>query len=235
MIAVAKNQRQFLLAAVKSMCRVFWGPDDRFCESVQTGEFYSPFKALSTWMTFHPPDVLDQIKEVIDHHTDSPSFCSDLEAIYVRLFISSRGGIAAPLYQSCYEYENAPLMGASATDMQQRFESKGLSLAEDMNEPPDHLAIELEYLYYLLEAGWDQDNWDLLDEAVSFATDILIPWLTPFSERLSADTNSHFYSLMTSLLMSILTTIQIEDDAKSGSAKNASSQASSPPAALPPG
>ena len=192
------------------MCRIFWGPDDRFCESVQKGSFLTPFEALSAWVAYTPSDVIDKIRDVIDHHVDVPSFCSDLEEIYVRLFISTRGRLAAPLYQSCYEYENAQLMGVAAGDMQKRFESKGLALAESMNEPPDHLSIELEYLYFLLEAGWDQDNRDLLDEAVSFAADILIPWLTQLYERLSADTNSHFYSLMTSLLMSILTTIQTD-------------------------
>jgi TorA-specific chaperone len=204
-IRVANHQRQPLLAALKTMSQIFWGPDDWFGKSVQSEEFFLPFEALSTWMTFQPPDVLDQVKALIHHHADAPSFCNDLEAIYVRLFISSRGGIAAPLYQSCYEYENAPLMGASAVDMQQRFASKGLSLTEDMNEPPDHLSIELEYLYFLLEAGWDQDNQAFLDEAVSFSADTLMPWLTQFSERLSADTSSQFYSLMTLLLISILT------------------------------
>lgn len=208
MISFPERQRQTLLTAIKSMCRIFWGPDDRFCESVQKGSFLIPFEVLSTWVAYSPPDIIDKIRDVVDHYADAPSFCSDLEDIYVRLFISTRGGIAAPLYQSCYEYENASLMGAPASDMQKRFESKELSLAENMNEPPDHLSIELEYLYFLLKTGWAGENRALLDEAASFAADILMPWLSRFSERLSADTNGHFYSLMTSLLMSILITIQ---------------------------
>ncbi|MEA3230193.1 MAG: molecular chaperone TorD family protein [Thermodesulfobacteriota bacterium] len=208
MISFPERQRQTLLTAIKSMCRIFWGPDDRFCESVQKGSFLIPFEVLSTWVAYSPPDIIDKIRDVVDHYADAPSFCSDLEDIYVRLFISTRGGIAAPLYQSCYEYENASLMGTPADDMQKRFESKGLSLAENMNEPPDHLSIELEYLYFLLKTGWAGENRALLDEAASFAADILMPWLSRFSERLSADTNGHFYSLMTSLLMSILITIQ---------------------------
>lgn len=210
MISFPERQRQALLTAIKSMCRIFWGPDDRFCESVQKGSFLTPFEALSTGVAYSPPDVLDKIRDVVDHHADVSSFCSDLEEIYVRLFISTRGGIAAPLYQSCYEYENASLMGAPAGDMQKRFESKELSLAENMNEPPDHLSIELEYLYFLLETGWAGDNPALLDEAASFAADILIPWLTQFYDRLAMETAGRFYVLMTSLLVSILKLIAVK-------------------------
>ena len=204
MISLPKRQRQALLTAIKSMCRIFWGPDDRFCESVKKGSFLSPFEALSTLMIFHPPDILDRIRDVADNHSDVPSLCSDLEEAYVRLFISTRGGIVAPLYQSCYEYENAPLLGVAAGDMQKRFESKGLALTENVNEPPDHISIELEYLYFLLETGWAGENRELLDEALSFTADNLIPWLTQFSDRLAAETAGRFYAIMTSLLISIL-------------------------------
>ncbi|NIQ90076.1 MAG: molecular chaperone TorD family protein, partial [Desulfobacterales bacterium] len=70
-----------------------------------------------------------------------------LEEGYVRLFISAKGGITAPLYESCYEFEGAPLMGRAAAEMKERFETKDLSVADTIQEPPDHLSIELEYLY----------------------------------------------------------------------------------------
>lgn len=200
----SSKQHQALLTAIQSISQVFWGPDDCFCESVKNGFFFIPFEELSQWVDYDPVDILDRIREVADHHTDTPSFCSHFEEVYVRLFISNRGGIAAPLYQSCYEYENAPLMGAAATDMKERFELAGLSLAEDMNEPPDHLSIELEYLYYLLETGWTEDSQALLDEAAAFSEDNLIPWLTKLFKRLPEEGTGCFYSLCASLLISIL-------------------------------
>ncbi len=214
---VGEKKHCALLAAVQTMSRVFWGPDDQLCDSIRTGAFLSPFEALSPWIIFAPPDVLDQIRdqirERIGRHTDVSSFCADLEADYVRLFINARDGIVAPLYQSCYEYDNAPLMGASASAMQRRFESKGLALAGEMNEPPDHLAIELEYLYFLLKAGRDQGNQTFPDEAPSFATNIMMPWLTQFSKRLSdKGTTTCFYSLVTALLLSILQAVGAEEN-----------------------
>jgi len=43
-------------------------------------------------------------------------------------------------------------MGESAGVMRQLFKSKKLSLADSINEPPDHLSIELEYLYFFTSA-----------------------------------------------------------------------------------
>ena len=197
-------QREALKAGLRSLCRLYRGPDDHFRQSLQNGAFLQPFHALAAWMIFQPPDVLGQIGALFDQYSDINSICSKLEETHVRLFVNTREGITAPLYQSCYEYENAPLMGASAMEMRRRFKSKGLALAEDVNEPPDHLSIQLEYLYYLLDTGWAENKGGLLEEASSFAGDTLLPWLTKLLERLPKDADSRYYVLSTLLLISIL-------------------------------
>ena len=98
--------------------------------------------------------------------------------------------------------------------MKQRFESKGLSMADDLNEPPDHLAIELEYLYFLLEKGWaDKDN-ELVAEAASFAGESVLPWVVQFRNQLNNETKCPFYPLSATLLVAIL--IFIADFVKNG-------------------
>jgi TorA maturation chaperone TorD len=49
-------------------------------------------------------------------------------------------------------------MGEPAIDMKNRYESKGLSLSDEIHEPPDHISIEQEYLYFLLDKGWSDDD-----------------------------------------------------------------------------
>jgi TorA maturation chaperone TorD len=71
----------------------------------------------------------------------------------VRLFISNRTGITAPLFHSCYASGDGLLMGEPARMMREVLAAQGLDLAETVHEPPDHLSIELEYLYYLRERG----------------------------------------------------------------------------------
>ena len=89
--------------------------------------------------------------------------------------------------------------------MKERFDSKGLSLGDHIHEPPDHLAIELEYLYFLLDKGWSDGDASLVDEAVSFAAEIMLPWVTKFQERIApVETECCFYQLITTMLCSIL-------------------------------
>ena len=96
-----------------------------------------------------------------------------MEEEYIRLFISCKGGIDAPLYHSCYFSDDALLMGEPA--VKKKYASRGLDLAADLHEPTDHISIELEYLYFLLKKGWDDNEPVLIAEAASFASNTLLP------------------------------------------------------------
>ena len=43
----------------------------------------------------------------------------------------------------------------------------------NIHEPPDHLAIELEYLCFLLSNGWQDQDGELIAEAGAFAAERL--------------------------------------------------------------
>ncbi|NNL78445.1 MAG: molecular chaperone TorD family protein, partial [Desulfobacterales bacterium] len=141
------------------------------------------------------------------------------EEAYVRLFVNARGGIVAPPYQSCYIGTEeigtkASLMGEPAVLMKQRFKSKGLSLASNMNEPPDHLAIELEYLYFLLEKGWADKSNEFVVEAAFFADQTMLPWVIQFRNLLKNETMCPLYPLSVNLLVSVLMVIADLDKVK---------------------
>jgi len=195
--------RTALLEGIAALCRIFWGPDDASCEAMLTGDLFRPFGVLAPSVDTTPPDTLDRIRFETTRFSSCSTLNQNLEEAYVRLFISSRQGITAPLYQSCYEYENAPLMGPPAEEMKNRFLSKGLSLAENFHEPPDHISLELEYLYFLLESGWTLKDEDLLAEAASFAA-AMIPWIIQFRDKLEGETRGHFYWMAVSLLIALL-------------------------------
>lgn len=109
---------------------------------------------------------------------------SGLEAEYVRLFIAGPGGVPAPLYESCHQDGERRTMGQSALDMRDRLAAAGLSVSLDSNEPPDHLTLELEYLYHLCSEGW-AGNPALADQAQSFAAEVMLPWVRRFRDSLA--------------------------------------------------
>ena len=210
------HQKAFL-EGIASLAGIYWGPDAESSRDLLRGVYLKPFEALKPIVGYEPPGILDQLKAINTSFTDEYEIFQSLEQSYVRLFINSRDGITAPLYASCYEAgstagEDAALMGLPAVLMKERFESKGLSLGNHIHEPPDHLAIELEYLYFLLASGWADDKAALRDEAVSFAADVLLPWVIKFEERLGAvETESRFYQLTTAVLRAILRFIGASD------------------------
>ena len=140
----------------------------------------------------------------INAFPDGESLYQHLEEGYVRLFISAKGGIAAPLYESCYEFQGAPLMGRAAAEMKKRFEAKGLSVSESIQEPPDHLSIELEYLYFLLNKGWREEDEDLAVEGSKFAAHTMLLWVSELSQKLANEEECRFYPLIATILLEIL-------------------------------
>ena len=208
-----------LLEGVALLSRFYWGPDADFSRDLLRGAFLKPFEALIPMVSYEPPGIIDELKAINASFAGEDEIFQYLEQAYVRLFINS-DGIIAPLYASCYAAgsapgEDAPLMGPPAVSMKERFESKGLSLGDHIHEPPDHLSVELEYLYFLLQKGWGDDDTALQEEAVTFAAEIMLPWVIKFQQRLEAiETNCRFYQLTTAILCAILRFIGVTDKPK---------------------
>jgi len=205
-----KTHQAALLEGVALLSRFYWGPAVDDSRDLLRGTYLKTFEALKPVMRYEPPGIIDELKAISTSFTSDDAIFQCLEQAYVRLFINSRDGISAPLYASCYmpggaPEADSPLMGPPAVMIKERFESKGLSLGDHIHEPPDHLSIELEYLYFLLERGWSTDDAALIDEAVSFSAEIMLPWVHKFQQRLvTVETECRFYQLITAILCAIL-------------------------------
>ena len=207
-----KKINDAVLEGVEIMCRVFWGPDLESCRHMIEGNFFQSFETILTKPEAKPSVILDNINSIINRFDTHQSLFHHLNECYVRLFVNNKEGITTPLYQSCYEFENAPMMGESAVKMNKRFKSKGLSMENRVHEPPDHLAIELEYLFFLLQdsgVGRD-DNQDkfVSNEAASFAAETMLPWVIVINQRLKSVTDDcRFYYLASGILVLLLSLI----------------------------
>ena len=205
-----KSQQTELLESVAELSKIFWGPDPDSSRDILQGTYLRPFESLKPIVNYEPPGIIEELRTIHTRFTEENAIFQFLEQAYVRLFINSREGIAAPLYASCYvdektPGENALLMGSPAVMMKKRFESRGLSLSDNMHEPPDHLSIELEYLYFLLGKGWSDNEGELIAEATSFASDVMLPWVIKLQKRLVAvETECRFYQLISAILCAIL-------------------------------
>ncbi len=146
-------------------------------------------------------------KVLAEHQVQLDTFCAELESEYVRLFVAAKGGAASPPYASCYMEDRPPcMMGPPAQDMQHRLETEGLALDSQGDAgklPPDHLATQLELLYYLFTLAASGDAAaaaraaDLIDQAMA-------PWARRFTGAVAQADQSGFFAPAAAWMLQVL-------------------------------
>lgn len=177
-------QRELTLAGLRNLCKLYWGPDVTQCREMIDGNFFQPFKELAPLLSEESGAALAVVDEMLKPMSSPTALLERLHPLHIALFVNNPKGLVTPLYHSCYLYDGAPLMGPPAQQMQQRLEAIGLSMTSHMNEPPDHISIELECLFYMLDMGWSTGFKELLPQAALFAGTEIAEWLPTFRDRL---------------------------------------------------
>jgi len=204
------KSQKVILEGIDALCCIFWGPDPDQCRTLLDGDFTAVFETVEKALGNKIHEGLNKFKAIIQAYDDPEELFLTLNEEYVRLFISNLNGVTAPLFESCYEYENAPLMGPAATRMKELLDSAGLDISDDFNEPPDHLCIELELLYFTLEKVWKTKSKKngRLKEAEAFVSEVMLPWINTFYKKLASEYPDSFYTLSTDILLELLQSVK---------------------------
>lgn len=116
---------------------------------------------------------------------------------YARLFIGPFEMIAPP-YGSVYLESNKRLMGDSTLIVQKKYQEAGLT--REVQEAPDHIALELEFMHYLCLQESSAAAQDKKDEAFryslmqnEFISQLLAPWIGDFCGNIRKGTDNEFY------------------------------------------
>jgi TorA maturation chaperone TorD len=201
------DSQKAILEGIDAICCIFWGPDPDQCRTLLDGDFTAVFESVESELGNSIHEGLEKFKLILKGFDDHENLFLALNEEYVRLFISNLNGVTAPLFESCYEYENAPLMGPAAIRMKDLLDSAGLDISEDFNEPPDHLCIELELLYYILERAWKGKKSGQLKDARDFVSEVMLPWVNTFYNRLVSEYPDCFYTVSASILLELLQSV----------------------------
>ncbi|BCS89320.1 TorD/DmsD family molecular chaperone [Pseudodesulfovibrio sediminis] len=183
-----------LLKLIELSVAVFRGPDAATWDKINSAGLPELLERVQKF-SLPVASVIQEMRSVLDQSLASAEGISSLETEYVRLFIAGQGGVPAPLYESCYHADEPQTMGHSAQEMRARLEQVGLAVSLDSNEPPDHLTIELEYLFFLLSEGWFGNDAQAAMGA-DFAKTIMLPWMRLFRDAL-AESDPHPVFLQT--------------------------------------
>jgi TorA maturation chaperone TorD len=141
------------------------------------------------------PYIASMRREWIGLGNEINELCVD----YARLFVGPYA-LLAPPYGSVYLDRERQVMGNSTMDVCTRYEEAGLELAGHFKEPPDHIAAELEFLYFLIFKALDAaEHADMesfsryLEKRKHFLSDHLGAWISDFQWNVEEKAETNFY------------------------------------------
>ena len=119
-----------------------------------------------------------------------------LKVDFARLFVGPYK-LLAPPYGSVY-LEDGKLVGDSTMNVKMWYEKEGLDIV--IKDAPDHITMELEFMYYLItkqiEAIKDSNQQELqsyVPKQASFLQVHLARWLPRFVEKVQQNAQAEFY------------------------------------------
>lgn len=183
-ISVARENAYRLLAAC------YYSPGQTLIEE-------SCFQNLATILTELSPEAAALATETaqIVAKTD----LQEMLVEHTRLFVGPFQ-LPAPPYGSVWLEQEKSLMGKSTIKVASFYADCGLQLAEDNHQVPDHIAVELEFVSYLVfrqrEAAL-AGNHDEASRQISlqkeFLASFLLPWLGLFTDAVINDAEAPPY------------------------------------------
>lgn len=175
----------------------FYEPDKQmFTEEELFGQLHSALR-----------QCLPEKAELAQHLATGMDSCSqeDLLVEYTRLFVGPQELLAHP-YGSVYLDGPKIIMGNSTLNVMEHYHQADFEVAGELLEMPDHIAIELEFLYLLsyneslAEAEGrmeDRDNWRSKRE--NFLQQHLGRWITFFCDKIRHGTDMMYFRTLADL------------------------------------
>jgi len=126
----------------------------------------------------------------------------DLNVEYARLFVGPFE-LLAPPYGSVYLDDGGRVMGDSTMKVIEIYQNEGLAKNDDFKDLPDHIAVEMEFMSYLifkereaLEKSDSDAAKEYVDKQEYFLNNFIRPWVPQFCSKIKAGTDNAFYSVL---------------------------------------
>ena len=124
----------------------------------------------------------------------------DLQVEYTGLFITAFHDSFCPPYESIYREDGRRLMGESAVSVKRLYNRFGLGVSRQFKDLPDHLAAELEFMFFLSlnedkfeEDGSDEGRNLCINYEKEFLEDHMLRWIPEFVECMERSSGSEFF------------------------------------------
>lgn len=172
----------------------------------------SLFQNLGTYLNELLPGKGDEMKNVpvlLKNYS-----YQQLQVEYARLFIGPFK-VPVPPYSSIHLGENL-LMGEASIWVENFYRETGLEFDAELKDLPDHVAIETEFMYYLIfnelntiDQGFCDDSKAFWDKQKIFFENHYRKWVPIFCEKVIQNTKLDYYKIICKYLKLLVTEVQI--------------------------
>ncbi len=151
--------------------------------------------------------AIDRVIDALNRLMDREDAQLELAADFCELFLKSDRDSALP-YASMYIGESGLLNDKPAKEMEELMKQHGVAVDAKLNEPADHIAIELDLLGNLIVRSNELEQERHLEEAFAeqekFIRQYILSWTPQFAQKCQKLDNFGFYSAIASLTVAFL-------------------------------
>ncbi|MEW6738744.1 MAG: TorD/DmsD family molecular chaperone [Nitrospirota bacterium] len=162
----------------------------------------------------------EKMEEAIATYTNE-----ELLVDYAKLFVGPNELIAPP-YGSIYLDKERKVMGDSTIKTMELYREAGLAINDDFKELPDHIAVELEFMYYLVfkeTEALEKSDIDTAHKFIKmqqeFLNSFLGLWINNFCEKIKNGTDNEFYLALAECVSAFIMNSVIPDEIMSEKAQ----------------
>ncbi|HBB16731.1 MAG: hypothetical protein A3J94_15820 [Syntrophus sp. RIFOXYC2_FULL_54_9] len=187
---ILKEKRRGDCYRLLSAC--FYQPQKEIC--VQE-EFFNNLEGLLRPIS---PDIAAHVLEMENAFLKYSE--EDLLVAYAKLFVGPNE-LLAPPFGSVYLDGKNMVMGDSTMEVIKLYEEHGLSMDSEFRNLPDHITVEMEFMYYLIfkeTEALEKSQWDAALDYIKtqglFFDGFLRKWVNPFCDKIKEGTDNEFYT-----------------------------------------
>lgn len=150
---------------------------------------------------------VNKMVDALNRLMDREDAQSELSADFCDLFLKSDKHGALP-YASMYIGKSGLLNDEPAKEMAELMMKNGVAIDKELNEPADHIAIELDFLGNLIIRSNERDQEESLEAALSeqaqFIQTYILSWTPQFAKKCQQADEFGFYAAASALLVAFL-------------------------------
>ena len=188
----------------KIFAKLFYYPDEEIA-----GLLYDGIIALLiNSLPIHISDT-ETVMNWINSFPTEEEFLEVIQVEYTNLFITSFPKLPAPLYKSYYSEKE--LFGKDTERLIEIYQKYNFKVSSEISELPDHLAIQLEFVYRLIEQGTER----LAQE--NFIKNEILIWIDELQGKINESSSIPIYSYMIKVIIKFIKyDVSIEDSILAG-------------------